>query len=147
MSDISGHFEGKEHVFPVRVYYEDTDAAQIVYYGNYLRFAERGRTEFLRLVYLDHGEMKKKHGVDWAIRRCEIDYISPARLDEALEVRTIVSELKGASMSMRQGIYRDGELLVKVDVRCVVIKSDGRPARIPQNVRDTLKEYYLETES
>ncbi len=147
MSDISGHFEGKEHVLAARVYYEDTDAAQIVYYGNYLRFAERGRTEFLRLVYLDHQDMKKKHGVDWAIRHCEIDYKYPAKLDDALEIRTTVSELKGASMSMSQGIYRDGKLLVKVDVRCVVIKPDGRPARIPQNVRDTLTEYYVETES
>lgn len=138
MADKVGRLVRGQHILPVRVYYEDTDAAQIVYYASYLRFAERGRTEFLRHVDLNHRDMKERDGVDWAIRRCEVDYFSPAKLEDALEVRTRVAEVTGASLSMAQEIYRGEQLLAGLLVKAVVIKADGRPARLPKPVRETL---------
>ena len=141
MAEKVGRLEDGVHILPVRVYYEDTDAAQIVYYANYLRFAERGRTEFLRHVDLNHREMKERDGVDWAIRRCEVDYMSPARLEDSLEVRTSVAEVTGASLTMAQEIYRGDQKLVGLRVKAVVIKADGRPSRLPKPVRETLLKF------
>src|SRR5262245_58078117 len=102
----------REHVFPVRVYYEDTDAAGIVYYVNYLKFAERARTEMLRLLGREQQQMMETDGVAFAVKSARIEYFRPARLDDALEVRTGLVEVGGASLKVRQRIVRSGELLV-----------------------------------
>lgn len=86
MTAISGHIEAGRHFFPVRVYYEDTDAGGIVYYANYLKFAERARTEMLRLVGLNQSQLKKENGILFAVRSLTIDYRRPAVLDDLLEV-------------------------------------------------------------
>ena len=85
------------HVYPVRVYYEDTDAGGVVYHSNYLRFAERARTELLREAGIDHVTLMTENGLMFAVRRCEAEYVKPARLDDALEVRTRCFEATGAS--------------------------------------------------
>jgi acyl-CoA thioester hydrolase len=98
----SGYFSDGVHVLPLRIYYEDTDAAGIVYYANWLRFLERGRTELLRVLGQEHSALREARGVSWVVRRCVIDYLKPARLDETIEVVTRCGELRGASLDMIQ---------------------------------------------
>ena len=120
---------------PVRVYYEDTDAAGIVYYANYLKFAERGRTEMLREVGLDHATLRSEHDTVFVVRRVAADYRRPAMLDDLLIVRTSLSRLGGARLEMEQAIERDGELLVNVQVELAVLDGRLRPRRLPQSLR------------
>lgn len=129
------------HVTPVRVYYEDTDAGGIVYYANYLKFAERGRTEFLREISGGHYARMLDEGFGFVVRRCTIDYSRPARLDDMLEVRSRLLGLGAASLTAEQIVRRDGEDLVRmvVDLACVV--ADGRPARIPRPLRDAMRAF------
>ena len=84
----SGRLDDGTHVLPLRVYYEDTDAAGIVYYANWLRFLERGRTELLRMLGLEHSALRADSGINWVVRRCTIDYLMPARLDETIDIVT-----------------------------------------------------------
>lgn len=135
----AGTLEGREHVLPIRVYYEDTDAAGIVYYANYLKFAERGRTELLRLLGIDQEEMRVRDGLAFAVRSAAVDYLSPARLDEPLTVRSRLVELRGATIAARQRVERDGALLADMRVRVACLRlTDGRPARIPPYIRQIL---------
>lgn len=128
------------HVHSVRVYYEDTDAGGIVYYANYLKFAERARTELLRANGIENGALMNTDRVAFAVRECHADFIKPARLDDALEVRTRLTELGGASLHMHQDICRDGEVLVAVHVRLACMDIDsGAPKRLPAMLRDTLR--------
>ncbi len=128
----------REHVFPVRVYYEDTDAAGIVYYVNYLKFAERARTEMLRLLGRQQQAMMEKDGVAFAVKSARIEYFRPARLDDALEVRTGLVEVAGASLKVRQRIFRSGELLADMLIRLAVMDRHGRPTRLPADIRAAL---------
>ena len=94
----AGSFNGADHLYRVRVYYEDTDAAGMVYYANYLRLAERARTEMMRLLGAGHAEMAAKDGVVMAVRDCAIEYLSPAKLDDVVEIRTTITQLLGAGL-------------------------------------------------
>lgn len=122
---------GAVHRHQVRVYYEDTDLAGIVYYANYLRFIERARTEMLRDYGVDQNAVRAETGVVFAVRRCEIDYLRPATFDDLLTVLTTVDRLGGASLDLTQIIERDGERLISSRVRIACIGADGRPARMP----------------
>lgn len=124
------------HRLPVRVYYEDTDAGGVCYHTAYLRFAERGRTELLRSLGYDHVGLRAQAGGVFVVARCEIDYLRPARLDDALEVETVVVEGGGASLVMSQEIRRQGELLARLRVRLAFLSDAGRPARLPPGVRE-----------
>lgn len=139
MTALSGHIEAGEHVLPLRVYYEDTDAGGIVYHSNYLKFAERARTELLRLVGISQAELARRHGLAFAVRDCAIDYRAPARLDDLLEVRSRLTALSAATLRAEQCISRDGEDLVRLGVRVACVKLDGRPARLPSPLRDSLQ--------
>lgn len=134
MTPASGHIEGTRHVFPLRVYYEDTDAAGIVYYANYLKFAERGRTEFLRLAGIDQSALRESAGIFFAVRRAEVEYLKPARLDDCLEVVTQLTEMTQVKIDALQSIRRDGEALARVLLRVVCLRTDGRPARMPKDI-------------
>jgi acyl-CoA thioester hydrolase len=105
MSD-SGVIEAGVHRIRIRVYYEDTDAAGIVYHSVYLEFAERARTEMLRCLGLDHATLRARLGVVFTVRRCSIDYRAPARLDDLLEIATRVVRLGGASLELEQQVLR-----------------------------------------
>ena len=98
----------KAHRYPVRVYYEDTDAGGIVYHANYLRFAERGRTEALRDLGVPHAEMSALHGLFFMVRRIKVDYLAPARLDDSLVVETTTLAIGAATVDLRQDVLRDG---------------------------------------
>jgi acyl-CoA thioester hydrolase len=140
-SGTAGRIEGGQHVLPVRVYYEDTDMAGIVYYANYLKFAERGRTEMLRLVGIQQGELARREGLTFAVRDCNVDYRQPAKLDDLIEVRSRLIGLRAASAEAEQLIYRDGTALARLGVRIACIDREGRPARIPATLRVALETY------
>ena len=108
MSGLSGHIDGGEHVLPVRVYYEDTDAAGIVYYANYLKYAERARTELLRLAGIRQSDVSREHGMAFAVCDCQVDYQSPARLDDLVEVRSRLVALRAASVEAEQALGAAG---------------------------------------
>ena len=121
--------------WPVRVYWEDTDAGGIVYHTAYLRFAERARTEMLRAAGIDQGRMLADTGVAFAVTRVEVDFRRPAVLDDALDVSAQVSEVGSASLRMTQAIRRGADDLVRLVVRVACVNRLGRPVRLPATVR------------
>lgn len=129
-----------KHVFPFRVYYEDTDAGGIVYYANYLRFAERARTEYLRVVGADHRKLKAESDISFTVRQCSVDYVLPAFLDDALEVHSRFLEVRGASLRVEQIIRRNAEDLVRLCVRLACVSGDGKPKRMPAILRRALSD-------
>ena len=126
------------HIFALRVYYEDTDAGGIVYYANYLRFAERARTEYLRMVVADDQSLLAENGIAFTVRQCSVDYMSPAFLDDPLEVHTRFLEVRGASLRAEQVVKRKMDELVRLTVRLACIGDDGRPRRMPAALRSAL---------
>ena len=143
MSDDEG-VAGDIHVWPIRVYFDDTDAGGVVYHGNYLKFAERARTELMRAGGFDHSGLAKEHGVLIVVRDCTMEFIAPARLDDALEVRSRITTIGGASLSIRQEVFRPmpetggDRLLVRVDLRLACIDQEFRPARLPPALKRAL---------
>jgi acyl-CoA thioester hydrolase len=138
--------QNEDHVMSMRVYYEDTDAGGIVYYANYLKFAERARTELLRSQGIENGELMRDDRVVFAVRECHADYIKPAKLDDALEVRTRVTEISGASLRMAQDVVRDGNILVVMNVQLACMDIDtGNPKRLPNVVKDRLGSFKVHT--
>lgn len=126
------------HVFPLRVYFEDTDAGGIVYYANYLKYAERARTEFMRALGADHSGLMANEGVMMTVRRCEAEFFSPARLDDALDVHTTIEEIGGATMWLDQRVMRGEDELVRMRVRLACVNRDLRPAKLPARLRAAL---------
>lgn len=136
----SGRIEAGAHCLPLRVYYEDTDAAGIVYYANWLRFLERGRTEMLRLLGQEHSALRDERGVNWVVRRCTVDYLKPARLDDTIEVVTRCGELRGASLDMLQEARRGPDTLVRAELVVACMGPTGRPVRLPPALRNALSD-------
>jgi acyl-CoA thioester hydrolase len=125
----SGWLDGNTHVLPIRVYYEDTDFSGVVYHANYLRFMERGRSEFLRAIGVRHqGMLKTAEPLVWVVRHMDIEYVKPARVDDELEVRSSLREMTGARSRIEQQIRN-------AMVEVCVVTPDGRPRRIPDPVR------------
>lgn len=123
------------HQFDIRVYYEDTDLAGIVYYANYLKFIERARTEFVRGLGIDQGVLKREQGIVFAVRRVAADYIAPAVFDDILTVETSVIKLTGARIELAQDVRRSGDLLFTSKITLVALLDSGYPARIPADIR------------
>ncbi|MEE8332628.1 MAG: tol-pal system-associated acyl-CoA thioesterase [Alphaproteobacteria bacterium] len=139
MKPDEGAIQDGAHVFPLRVYYEDTDNGGMVYYANYLCFAERARTEMLRAVGFEHGGLAADHGIAFTVRRCEADFRRPARLDDTLQVRTENLDITGAGLWADQIILRGDEVLVSLRIQLACIGSSGRPTRLPGALRTALK--------
>lgn len=127
------------HVTPVRVYYEDTDAAGIVYYANYLKFAERARSELMRDIGDSQYRRMLEKGMHFVVRRCVVDYLGVARLDDLLEVHSRMRALRGASLSAEQVVRRGGQDLVTMEIELACLGPGGRPARIPAELRTALQ--------
>ncbi len=127
-----------EHEISVRVYYEDTDLAGIVYYANFLRFIERARTEWVRALGVDQGALKRDEGIVFAVRRVEADYLKPARFDDLLTVTTRLIDLGGARIDLEQEVRRGGERLFAARVVLVCLSDAGGAARIPPAIRAKL---------
>lgn len=119
----------------VRVYYEDTDAGGIVYHAAHLRFAERGRTEFIRALGLDQQKLRQETGLGFAVASLSIDYLKPGLLDDLLTVETEAVSVAGASAKFLQTIRRGEEILARLNVRVACLDARGRPARLPQALR------------
>ncbi len=135
---LAGALEGGVHRLRVRVYYEDTDFSGMVYHASYLRFLERGRTDFLRLAGLDQSALHAGgDGLVFAVRRMTIDFLSPARMDDVVVVETRVTVKRGASLTMQQAILRGGESLITAEVLVAALRS-GRPVRLPDALRALL---------
>ncbi|MCF8475134.1 MAG: tol-pal system-associated acyl-CoA thioesterase [Emcibacter sp.] len=127
---------------PIRVYYEDTDAGGIVYFANYLKFMERGRSDMLRLLEIEQGEMLKFQKPDdfkFVVSRTEVDYLKPAKLGDVVLVHTRLSKFGGASLMMEQDIWRSGERITKALVKAVALNKDDRPVRLPKEIVEKLK--------
>ena len=122
------------HRFALRVYYEDTDLAGIVYYANYLKFIERARTEFVRGLGVDQGRLRADKGIVFAVRRVEADYLRPAKFDDELEVLTGVVSLGGARIALSQDVMRGAERLFAAHVVLVCMTEDGHPVRLPPEI-------------
>lgn len=126
----AGRFDGQEHLLPVRVYYEDTDFTGLVYHANYVRYFERGRSDFLRLAGVGHAELlDQDEPLAFVVAELNLKYAKPARIDDALVVRTRYEAIKGPRLIIRQTVERDGEVLCRADVVAVCIHLDGRPRR------------------
>ncbi|WP_136442869.1 tol-pal system-associated acyl-CoA thioesterase [Pacificoceanicola onchidii] len=122
------------HVFPVRVYYEDTDMAGIVYHANYLKFIERARSDWVKEQGLDQNAMREE-GIVFVVRRIECDYLLPAKYDDALEVRTTVKAMTGVRLVMLQEVVRGEEALFRAEVTAVCATTEGQPSRLPVGLR------------
>jgi len=130
---------GPLFTLPVRVYWEDTDAAGIVYYANYLRFLERARTEWLRAKGYDQHELAQRHGVVFVVRSISLEFLRPARIDEELGVTVTLAAIDAATIEVVQRIERGGECLLTAEVKLACVKIAAfQPARIPRELRDVI---------
>lgn len=137
-----GYFEGREHRFPIRVFYEDTDFSGVVYYANYLRFLERARSSFFRLAGIGHAELLERDPpLAFVIRKINLDYRSSARIDDVLSVVTSYDVFKGARLLVSQRIERHGDIILTADSEAACIDLDGRPRRAPKEMIEKLKPY------
>jgi acyl-CoA thioester hydrolase len=140
---LDGEIRDGRHHQPVRVYYEDTDFSGVVYHASYLRFMERGRTNYLRLIGADHRALfeateKEAPGFAFVVRQMTVDFRRPARMDDVLDVVTEPAEVKGASVMLAQRVMRGEELLVEAKVQ-VAFVSGGRARPIPMPLRVAMK--------
>jgi acyl-CoA thioester hydrolase len=140
---LDGEIRDGRHVLTVRVYYEDTDFTGIVYHANYLRYMERGRTNYLRLIGVDHRALfeeteREAPGFAFVVRSMNIDFLKPARMDDVLDIITEPEEVKGASTTVRQRIVRGDDVLVEARVRVAFI-SGGRARPIPKPLRIAMR--------
>lgn len=130
---------GKAIELPVRIYYEDTDAGGIVYHASFIRFAERGRSEWLRAHGLRNSELLPDHGFHFVVRHIAIDYTAPALLDDLLTVKTSVVDLGNASFTMHQEIMRGEQRLADMKVVLVCINEAGKAVRVPEILRTLIE--------
>jgi len=145
--DLSGHLvedaAGRRHVLPIRVYFEDTDFSGLVYHGSYVRWCERGRSDFLRSLGNDHRALLAGAGgrepAAFVVRRMALEFLKPARIDEILEVTTRVATITAATLTLDQRISRGEELLFSAEVMVVLMSAAGKPLRLSAHLRDALQ--------
>lgn len=143
----AGWIEGREHVLPVRIYYEDTDFTGVVYHANYVRYFERGRSDFLRVAGVRHSDLlEQETPAAFTIVRMEIDFRRPARIDDALTVRTTYDRVKGPRLFISQRILRGEELIAQAAVQAACIGLDGRPRKPPPGMNAAIAPYFAPVE-
>jgi acyl-CoA thioester hydrolase len=139
----SGQFEGKAHLLPIRVYYEDTDFTGVVYHANYLRYFERGRSEFLRMTGVSHTALRALESpMAFVVVRMTIDYRKAARIDDALMVRTVYERVERARLHVRQTILRGLDVIAQATEEIACIDLTGRPRRPPAAFMNGLKDWF-----
>ena len=140
----AGAFEGRTHLLPVRVYYEDTDFTGLVYHANYLRYFERGRSDFLRQISIGHAELlDQAEPIAFVVTRMDTRFRAAARIDDALIVRTLYEAIQGPRLIIRQTITRGDQVLTQADVEAACIDLKGRPRRPPEALRNALASWLL----
>ena len=142
---LAGRIEGARHILPVRVYHEDTDFTGLVYHANYLKFCERGRSDFVRLSGISQTDLFDGEGdiepAAFVVRHMDVDFLKPARMDDVLEIVTSVAELGGAAMTLLQEVTRDEAVLARLRVKIVLISESGKPRRLGELVRSSLERF------
>ena len=144
MSDdpTAGRFEGRAHLLPVRIYYEDTDFSGVVYHANYLRYFERGRSDYLRLAGVDHTALLEGEApTAFAVNKITVEFVRPARVDDALVVRTAYETVRGPRIFIRQTILRGAEEIARAEVEACCISLTGRPKKPPPLLVERLKPF------
>jgi len=140
---LAGRIEGNRHILPVRVYFEDTDFTGVVYHGSYLRWCERGRSDWLRLQGVSHDSLSRatdaRQALAFVVRKLEMKFLLPARIDEVLEVVSQRSSWGGATLTLSQNIMRGEQTLMKASVQLAMISADGRPRRLPPEITATFE--------
>jgi len=143
-----GFLEGKVHVLPISIYYEDTDLSGFVYHANYLRYMERGRTEFFRLAGISKmAGLDEEEPTAWTLRSIHVDYLRPARLDDIIHVRSRLIGLSGARMQAIQRITCNETLLVEGRIEACITTLTGKPRRLPKKVQETLAPFVTPDET
>jgi acyl-CoA thioester hydrolase len=142
--DLAGRIECETHILPVRVYFEDTDCGGVVYHANFLKFCERGRSDFIRLLGIEAKSLAdpaRGEPAIFVVRRVEIDYLKPARMDDVLEVVTTCDEIGSASLVLQQDVRRDGTLVASAKVTVVLVSHTGKPQRLGALLRGALQRF------
>tara|TARA_B100001057_G_scaffold429216_1_gene455188 strand:+ start:1150 stop:1548 length:399 start_codon:yes stop_codon:yes gene_type:complete len=129
----------EEFKYKVKVFYEDTDAGGVVYYANYLKFFERARTEAIAEIGLSNKKLLDEFGVLIIVKSCNIDYKKPAKLEDQLEIKSIISSISNSSFKMTQKVFRDDDLLTSSEIHLVIVDKKGKPSRIPDELRKKIK--------
>lgn len=142
-----GSFQGKTHILPISIYYEDTDLSGVVYHANYLRYMERGRTEFFRLAGVSRARLEDEEPTAWTIRRIGVEYFRPARLDDQIAVHSVLTEVSGARLKALQRIRCGERLLVEGRIEACITTLTGKPRRLPRSVYDTLAPFVTTEET
>jgi acyl-CoA thioester hydrolase len=140
MADLKGlgAFDGRTHILPISIYYEDTDLSGMVYHANYLRYMERGRTEFFRLAGISRARLEDEEPTAWTLRRAAVEFFKPARLDDQIAVHSVLTEVTGARIRVLQRVRRGDALLVEGRIEACITTLTGKPRRLPKNVLETL---------
>ena len=142
-----GSFDGKTHILPISIYYEDTDLSGVVYHANYLRYMERGRTEFFRLAGILRARLDDDEPTAWTIRRIAVEYFRPARLDDRIAVHSVLTEVAGARLKVLQCIRLGEALLVEGRIEACITTLTGKPRRLPKIVIETLAPFVVADET
>jgi acyl-CoA thioester hydrolase len=138
----AGRIEGRLHHLPVRIYYEDTDFTGVVYHANYLRYFERGRSDFLRLMGVHHSELAAgAEPLGFAVNKITLEFLKPARVDDALVVKTAYETMRGPRIFIAQTVERGDEVLAKASVEVCCISLTGRPRKPPTLLLERLKPF------
>jgi acyl-CoA thioester hydrolase len=141
----AGWLDGREHVLPVRIYYEDTDFTGVVYHANYLRYFERGRSDFLRVAGVSHQDLlERADPAAFTVVRIAVEFRKPARVDDALHVRTVYERIKGPRLFIRQRIVRGADLIASAEVEAACIDLAGRPRKPPPGLVAALEPLFSE---
>lgn len=129
-----GWFDGRIHYYPLHVFYEDTDFSGLVYHANYLRYFERGRSSFLKLIGVAHSELWQEHEIAFTIRKFEIEYKAPAKIDDHLLIKTSYDSISGARLFISQECLIADKIITRAKCEAAVISKSGRPVRLPKDI-------------
>ncbi|MEC9414022.1 MAG: YbgC/FadM family acyl-CoA thioesterase [Pseudomonadota bacterium] len=141
-SNISGVIEDKTHFFNIRVYYEDTDFTGIVYHANYLKFAERGRTNFLRLIGINHSDLINSEDPRYfVVYSMETKFLGTSTIDNILEVRSIFKGIKGPRLKIDQDIFKDEKKIFSAKIEFAILDNKGKPRRFSEEIITRIKKY------
>ena len=142
MSDLSGIIKKNTHFFQIRVFYEDTDFTGIVYHANYLKFAERGRTNFLRLLGINHAElMNAEEPKYFVVYKMNTKFLGSSTIDDLLEVRSNFIGVEGIRLKINQNIYNDQKKVFFADIEFALLNKDAKPLKFPSDMKLKIKKY------
>ena len=142
MSDLSGIIKKNTHFFQIRVFYEDTDFTGIVYHANYLKFAERGRTNFLRLLGINHYElMNNKEPKYFVVYKMNTKFLGSSTIDDLLEVRSNFLGIEGVRLKINQDIFNNEKKVFSADIEFALLNKDAKPLKFPHDIKLKIKKY------